>query len=90
VSGLAVLLLTGPTDSWRSYQPVLDLLPRGVRAIAVPQRGHGESGKPGTGYRVEDFAATQALGTLRAGTTRCASAATSPRSQPAFGCRRRS
>jgi pimeloyl-ACP methyl ester carboxylesterase len=52
-----VLLLPGPTDSWRSYQPVLDLLPHGVRAIAVSQRGHGESDKPETGYRVEDFAA---------------------------------
>jgi pimeloyl-ACP methyl ester carboxylesterase len=50
-------MLPGPTDSWRSYQPVLDLLPDGVRAIAVSQRGHGESGKPEGGYRVEDFAA---------------------------------
>lgn len=56
-SGPAVLMLPGPTDSWRSYQPVLDLLPHGVRAIAVSQRGHGESGKPEMGYRVEDFAA---------------------------------
>jgi non-heme chloroperoxidase len=70
-SDLAVLLLPGPTDSWRSYQQVLDLLPRGVRAIAVSQRGHGESGKPQTGYRVEDFAADvvpllDALGVERA------------------------
>jgi pimeloyl-ACP methyl ester carboxylesterase len=36
---------------------VLDLLPDDVRAVAVSQRGHGESGKPETGYRVEDFAA---------------------------------
>jgi len=56
-SGPAVLMLPGPTDSWRSYQPILDLLPHGVRAIAVSQRGHGESSKPETGYRVEDFAA---------------------------------
>lgn len=53
----AVLMLPGPTDGWRSYQPVLDLLPDGVRAIALSQRGHGESGTPETGYRVEDFAA---------------------------------
>lgn len=70
-SGPAVLLLPGPTDSWRSYQPVLALLPRGVRAIAVSQRGHGESAKPETGYRVEDFAADvvpllDALGVERA------------------------
>lgn len=55
-SGPVVLMLPGPTDSWRSYQPALDLLPLSVRAIAVSQRGHGESGKPETGYRVEDFA----------------------------------
>jgi non-heme chloroperoxidase len=71
VSDPALLLLPGPTDSWRSYQPVLDLLPRRVRAIAVSQRGHGESSKPETGYRVEDFAADvvlllDALGVKRA------------------------
>lgn len=55
-SGPAVLMLPGPTDSWRSYQPVLDLLPEGLRAVAVSQRGHGESSKPESGYRVEDFA----------------------------------
>ena len=52
-----VLLLPGPTDSWRSYEPVLDQLPSSIRAIAVSQRGHGDSDKPATGYRVEDFAA---------------------------------
>jgi non-heme chloroperoxidase len=51
-----VVLLPGPTDSWRSYQPMLDALPSSVRAVAVSQRGHGDSGKPASGYRVEDFA----------------------------------
>jgi len=55
-SGPVLLLLPGPTDSWRSYQPVLDRLPRSIRAIAVSQRGHGDSDKPATGYRVQDFA----------------------------------
>lgn len=55
-SGPAVVLLPGPTDSWRSYQPVLDLLPHEVRAVSASQRGHGASDKPDTGYRVEDFA----------------------------------
>jgi pimeloyl-ACP methyl ester carboxylesterase len=50
-------MLPGPTDSWRSYQPVLDLVPDSIRAVAVSQRGHGESDKPETGYGVEDFAA---------------------------------
>jgi pimeloyl-ACP methyl ester carboxylesterase len=56
-SGPAVVMLPGPTDSWRSYQGVLDLVSDEIRTIAVSQRGHGESGKPETGYRVEDFAA---------------------------------
>jgi len=55
--GPAVLLLPGPTDSWRSYQPVLDHLGHEIRAVSVSQRGHGESDKPDTGYSVEDFAA---------------------------------
>ena len=55
-SAQAVVLLPGPTDSWRSYQPVLDLPTDEIRVIAVSQRGHGESDKPGTGYGVEDFA----------------------------------
>ena len=55
-SGPAVLLLPGPTDSWRSYEPVLDRLPHSIRAIAVSQRGHGDSDKPDSGFGVEDFA----------------------------------
>ncbi len=55
-SGLAVLLLPGPTDSWRSYEPILDRLPHWIRAIAASQRGHGDSDKPESGYGVEDFA----------------------------------
>jgi pimeloyl-ACP methyl ester carboxylesterase len=53
----ALLLLPGPTDSWRSYEPVLDRLPLRLRAVAVSQRGHGDSDKPASGYGVEDFAA---------------------------------
>ena len=56
-SGPAIVLLPGPTDSWRSYQPVLDRLPHEIRAISVSQRGHGESDKPDVGYGVGDFAA---------------------------------
>jgi pimeloyl-ACP methyl ester carboxylesterase len=56
-SDAVVLLLPGPTDSWRSYEPVLRHFPSYIRAIAVSQRGHGDSDKPATGYSVEDFAA---------------------------------
>lgn len=56
-AGPVLVLLPGPTDSWRSYEPVLERLPPSIRAIAVSQRGHGDSDKSPTGYRVEDFAA---------------------------------
>lgn len=55
-SGPVVVLLPGPTDSWRSYEPVLARLSPLVRAVAVSQRGHGDSDKPPTGYRVRDLA----------------------------------
>ena len=54
--GPALVLLPGPTDSWRSYEPVLEAIPFAVRTIAVSQRGHGDSDKPRTGYGVRDFA----------------------------------
>ena len=53
--GPALVLLPGPTDSWVSYQPVLERMPLSIRTIAVSQRGHGDSDKPATGYRVENF-----------------------------------
>lgn len=56
-SGPALVLLPGPTDSLRSYAPVIPLLSPTIRTIAVSQRGHGDSTKPAAGYRVEDFAA---------------------------------
>jgi pimeloyl-ACP methyl ester carboxylesterase len=55
--GAPVVMLHGFTDSWRSYEPVLPLLPDGIRAVAVTQRGHGESGRPDSGYRIADLAA---------------------------------
>jgi pimeloyl-ACP methyl ester carboxylesterase len=56
-SGPVLVLLPGPTDSWCSYQQILDRIPLTIRTIAVSQRGHGDSDKPATGYRVEDFTA---------------------------------
>lgn len=55
-SAPAVVLLPGPTDSWRSYELVLAGLSASSRVIAVSQRGHGDSDKPASGYGVEDFA----------------------------------
>ena len=56
-TGPVLLMLPGPTDSWMSYEPVLESLPLSIRAIAVSQRGHGDSAKPPSGYGVPDFAA---------------------------------
>lgn len=52
----SVVMLPGPTDSWRSYEPVLRRLTPAVRAVAVSLRGHGDSDKPASGYSVPDYA----------------------------------
>lgn len=56
-AGPALVLLHGLTDSWHSFDLVLAHLPSSVRTVAISQRGHGDSGKPDTGYRLRDFAA---------------------------------
>lgn len=56
-SGVPVVFLHGATDSWRSFERVLPHLPESIRAFAVTQRGHGDSSRPATGYRLGDFAA---------------------------------
>jgi len=55
--GVPAVLLHGASDSWRSYELVLPQLPEWIRAIAVTQRGHGDSSRPAAGYRTRDFAA---------------------------------
>jgi pimeloyl-ACP methyl ester carboxylesterase len=55
-TGLPVVFLHGYTDSWRSFGSVLPHLPRGLRAIALSQRGHGDSYRPASGYRARHFA----------------------------------
>jgi non-heme chloroperoxidase len=54
--GTPVVFLHGFTDSWRSGEHVLPLLPASIRAIAVTQRGHGDAERPASGYRLEDYA----------------------------------
>lgn len=69
--GAPLVLLPGPTDSWRSYEAVLSHLPASVGTVAVSQRGHGDSDKPASGYRIRDLAGDvvpllDALGIARA------------------------
>jgi pimeloyl-ACP methyl ester carboxylesterase len=56
-SGVPVLLLHGLADSWRAFEPVLQLLPNSIHAFALTQRGHGDASRPAEGYRTRDFAA---------------------------------
>ena len=55
-SGVPVLLLPGALDSWRSFALVLPHLPESIHAFAITPRGHGDSSKPHSGYRVRHFA----------------------------------
>jgi non-heme chloroperoxidase len=55
-NGDAVIFLPGFSDSWLSYEPLLDALPASYRLIAISQLGHGDSEKPDDGYSVACFA----------------------------------
>jgi pimeloyl-ACP methyl ester carboxylesterase len=55
--GVPVLLLHGITDSWYSFEGVLQYLPASLHAFALSQRGHGDAARPLTGYDPQDFAA---------------------------------
>lgn len=54
--GIPVILLHGVTDSLRCWKPFTGALPRSLRAIAVSQRGHGDSSKPRGDYGSAAFA----------------------------------
>jgi non-heme chloroperoxidase len=56
VDGLPVVFLHGVTDSWRSFEEVLPLLPPSIHAFAVSARGHGNSSRPDSGYHFSDMA----------------------------------
>jgi pimeloyl-ACP methyl ester carboxylesterase len=52
-----VLLLHGLGSRGQSWWPVIDALATRFHLYQVDLRGHGASGKPARGYRVEDYAA---------------------------------
>jgi pimeloyl-ACP methyl ester carboxylesterase len=51
-----ILLLHGWPDSWFSWSRVLAHLPPRYRALAVDQRGFGDSDRPESGYAIDDLA----------------------------------
>jgi len=55
--GIPVILLHGATDSWRSFQLLMQYLPLEWRTFAVTQRGHGDADRPAHGYGPSDFVA---------------------------------
>ena len=58
---MPLILLHGFPDSWLSYETVLANLPSPIRAIALSQRGFGNSDKPDGSYHPRDLAADLAV-----------------------------
>lgn len=56
-SAETIILLHGFTDSWFSYSRVLPALAARYHVYALDLRGHGESDRPESGYKLNDFAA---------------------------------
>ena len=56
VDAPAVLMLHGLSDSSFSFSRILPLLPMSLQAIALDQRGHGDSGRPDAGYTLDAMA----------------------------------
>jgi pimeloyl-ACP methyl ester carboxylesterase len=50
VGGVPILLLHAWADSRRFFYPLLPYLPSAVHAFVPDQRGHGDAGKPESGY----------------------------------------
>lgn len=51
-----IVMLHGYGDSWYSFNGMLEACPDGVSAVAISQRGHGNSDKPKSGYAISDYA----------------------------------
>jgi len=55
--GEPIVLVHGWPDSWFSFSRVLPLLPGALRALAIDQRGFGDSTRPESGYTIAEMAA---------------------------------
>ncbi|WP_334161379.1 alpha/beta fold hydrolase [Phenylobacterium sp.] len=69
-TGVPLLLLHGISDSAPSMRPFMSELPPNVRAIAISQRGHGDSSKPAGPYTLDAMAADAAEALDRLGVRR--------------------
>ena len=55
--GEPIVLVHGWPDSWFSFSRVLPLLPAALRALAIDQRGFGDSTRPESSYTIAEMAA---------------------------------
>jgi pimeloyl-ACP methyl ester carboxylesterase len=55
-SGVPVLFLHAWGESSGSFDPLTSALPPTIHALAMDQRGHGDSDKPARGYTLTDYA----------------------------------
>ena len=55
--GEPVVFLHGWPDSWFSFSRVMPLLPKRLRAVAIDQRGFGDSDRPESGYTIRELGA---------------------------------
>jgi pimeloyl-ACP methyl ester carboxylesterase len=53
--GVALILLPGLADSWRTFKLLFLYLPPSIHTIAFDQRGNGNSSRPESGYQTADF-----------------------------------
>jgi len=56
VAGPAIIFLHGYSDSSGSFGRVMPLMSPHLRVIAPDLRGHGDSDRPDSGYRIDDLA----------------------------------
>jgi pimeloyl-ACP methyl ester carboxylesterase len=54
--GRPILFLHGWPDSWFTFSRVVEHLPDDFRAIAIDQRGYGDSDRPDSGYSIAELA----------------------------------
>lgn len=55
--GRPIIMLHGFSDSWFSFNRVLTLFSDKYHIFAIDQRGHGDSDRPASNYKLSDFAA---------------------------------
>lgn len=56
-AGTPLVFVHAYVESWRYFEVVLTHIPASLHGYAPTLRGHGDAGRPPSGYSLEDFAA---------------------------------